>query len=136
MTYQTKCYNAYNMGNCKEVKLKKFTLEQDDRGYYLAATYRVEDDHAIREIEIPKIRLNLDEKRFRIDIENDPCACYKVGRVDLGFGELPLDWEKNKDGLTYLFTDRVLHEKYTEMTLDEIEKKLGYKVKIVSKKKE
>ena len=133
MSYQTVCYNAYNKGNCDNIKLKKFALAQDERGYYLTATYRVEDKHAIREIDIPKIRLNLDEKRFGIEIENDPLLCYKTGKVDLGFGYLPLDWEKNKDGLTYLFTERTLQEKYTEMTLDEIEKKLGYKVKIVNK---
>lgn len=136
MSCQTFCYNAYKLGNCDEIKLKKFTLEQDDRGYYLAATYRVEDKCAIREIDIPKIRLYLDDKRFRIEIKNDPLLCHKVGSVDLGFGELPLDWDMNKDGLTYLFTDRVLQEKYTEMTMEEIEKKLGYKVKIVSEKME
>ena len=133
MSYQTICCNAYNLGNCKEVKLTKFALEQDERGYYLAATYRVEDDHAIREIDIPKIRLSLDKKRFSIKLEHDPYACHRVGYVNLGFGELPLDWDVTSDGQAYLYTDKILEEKYTEMTLDEIEKKLGHKIKIVNK---
>ena len=134
MTYQHVSYNSYNMGNCEDIKLTKFALAQDERGYYLTAGYRVEDSHSIREIDIPKIRLNLDEKRIRISVERDPCACYRIAHVDLGFGELPLDWEKNENGQAYLYKETVLEEKYTEMTMDEIEKKLGYKVKIVNKK--
>lgn len=133
MSYQTVCYNAYNLGNAKEVKLTKFTLEKDDRGYYLAATYRVEDEHAIREIDIPKIRLGLDAKRVSIRSEHDPYACHRVSYANLGFGELPLDFAVNKDGHAYLYTEKILEEKYTEMTLDEIEKKLGHKIKIVNK---
>lgn len=133
MSCQTVCYSAYHLGNVESIELKRFAFNKDDRGYYLSATYRVEDNHTIREIDIPKIRLNLDDKRFRIEIENDPFLCHRVGRVDLGFGELPIDWDMNKDGQAYLFTEKILEEKYTEMTMDEIEKKLGYKVKIVSK---
>lgn len=133
MSYQTVCYNAYNMGNCEGIELKKFELNKDDRGYYLSAAYRVEDKHSIREIDIPKIRLYLDNKRFTVKIENDPYLCHKVGYVNLGFGEVPLDWDMNEDGLTYLFTEKIIEEKCTEMTLDEIEKKLGHKVKIVNK---
>ena len=134
MSYQTICYNAYNLGNTKDIELKKFTLEKDERGYYLAATYRVETDHAIREIDVPKIRLDLDEKRFSIKVGHDPFSCIKNAYANLGFGDLPLDFSVDEYGITSLYTDRLLEEKCTEMTLDEIEKKLGYKVKIVNKK--
>ena len=127
------CYNSYSGGNAKEVKLTKITLEKDDRGYYLAATYTIEDNHAIREINIPKIRLGLDNKRVSISVEHDPNACYRVAYANLGFGELPLDWDVNQDGQTYLYTEKILEEKYTEMTIEEIEKKLGHKIKIVNK---
>ena len=135
MTYQSVCYNSSKYGNISGLELKNFELKKDERGYYLTAKYRVEDQHSIREVDIPKIRLNLNKEVVSIKTMHDPFGCHRVAHIDLGFGELPLDWDVNKDGQSYLFTEKILEEKYTEMTMDEIEKKLGYKVKIVNKKK-
>ena len=51
--------------------------------------------------------------------------------IDMGFG--PCMVTKGGRANVY-FTETVIEEKTHEMTLDEIEKKLGYKVKIVNKK--
>ena len=133
MSYHSCCYNSSKYGNVDKLELKKFELLKDERGYYLSAKYMVEDKHSIREVDIPKIRLKLDEECFHIKTMHDPHGCYRVANIDLGFGELPLDWDKNEDGLAYLYREKILQEKYTEMTMDEIEKKLGYKVKIVNR---
>lgn len=133
MGCSTICFNGYNLGNAKDVELKRFAFNKDDRGYYLSAIYRVEDDHTIREIDIPKIRLGVDKKRFSIKLDHDPRCHAEQGYINLGFGDLPLDYDFDSNGNTFMFKEKILEEKYTEMTLDEIEEKLGYKVKIVNK---
>ena len=42
---------------------------------------------------------------------------------------------KSDDGLVY-YTDKIIKRKPKKMTIEEIEQKLGYKVEIVSSKKE
>jgi hypothetical protein len=60
--------------------------------------------------------------------------CSNQSEVDIGFGYMPLVYEDPRNKIFY--TETVIEEKTHEMTLDEIEEKLGYKVKIVSKKEE
>jgi hypothetical protein len=60
--------------------------------------------------------------------EYSNCA-YTVHTADIGFGDMQL--LPDDDGNAYYV--RVLETKTKEMTLDEIEKKLGHKVKIVNK---
>ena len=50
--------------------------------------------------------------------------------IDLGFGDLQL--LRNSDNI--YATDRIVEYFCKEMTLEEIQSKLGYKVKIVDKK--
>lgn len=70
---------------------------------------------------------------MKTDFNSYDSKCY--AQVNIGFGYLPLDFA-TVDGADIMFKDTILEEKYTEMTMDEIEKQLGYKVKIVSEKKE
>ena len=135
MSHQTIIYSGQIMQNNTDVELKKLTLEKDLRGYYLAATYRIEDKHSIREIDIPKIRLMQSENAFTINLEDNRLG-FREGYINFGFGNLQLDKVLDENAIPYFYTERVLEEKYTEMTLDEIEKKLGHKIKIVSKRKE
>ena len=119
----------HNDTSTYKVELTDVSLHCDVYGHYLSAKYRIEDNSSIRELDIPKIRLKINPGR--VEIRHDDMS-YFTPRINMGFGELPLDHYRDQVGV--YFTERVLEEKVHEMTLDEIEKKLGYKVKVVNKK--
>lgn len=120
------CNTAY-----AKVELTDLVLKKDVNGcYYLGAKYRIEDENSIRELHIPKILLNVRPNNVIINY-GEPCL---RPEVDIGFGYMPLFYEDPRNKA--YCTEAVIKEKTHEMTLDEIEKKLGYKVKIVSKKEE
>lgn len=118
--------------NANDVKMTEFDLHKDEDGHYLSAKFVVEDEHSIRQLDVPKIRLNIDLDRVYIETESDPYYFKNMAWINLGFGRLPLDFV-DYNGQKVMYTEKILEEKYTEMTMDEIEKKLGYKVKIVNK---
>ena len=110
--------------------LKDLKLHKDDCGYYLDATWTEENDRAIVEMRVPKIRLRL---RNAPSIEHEiyfDKDLYMPTTIEFGLG--PLVIEKDEDDVCY--TVNVIKEKIHEMTMDELEKKLGYKIKIVNKK--
>ena len=100
-------------------------------GYFLSAKYMVEDKHSVRELHIPRIQLPISPSRVIIDTNIGDGAMLEH-HIDMGFGRLPLQ-ETYRGGRHVLYTEKILEEKCTEMTLDEIENALGYKVKIVNK---
>ena len=124
-------YSEGYYGNSDKVELTELTFNKDDKNYYLSAKFRVEDKHSIREFDIPKIRLNINPAKVSITVDYDPCCNLEQAYVDLGFGNLPMEFV-DMDGKNVRFVERIIEEKYTEMTIDEIEKKLGHKIKIVN----
>lgn len=128
--------NTYNQNAKFNVDLISLTLGRDSRGYYMHARYRVEDTRSVREVDIPKIRLNIDEHCVVIDGDRDkfgPRDSLGLPRVfaNIGLGWCGLEYgdESNK----VYFTETIIEEKTKEMTLEEIERELGHKVKIVNK---
>ena len=114
----------YANGLRQKVNLTSLILHKNNVGYYLHARYQIEDEHSIREIDIPKIYLRVDPHYAAIKYEDDRAF------ADIGFGYVPLI-PTGRD--CHYFTETVIEEKTKEMTLEEIEKKLGHKVKIISK---
>lgn len=112
------------------VDLINVTIHKDPVwGWYLNVTYRVETPEAVNEVNIPKIRLNINPHSFRIERRFEELFGGSVGCwADIGFGEKELLCKDD-----YYFVERTVKFKTKEMTLDEIEKKLGHKVKIVNK---
>ena len=133
MAVQSVFYRSGFGENADKVELKNLNLKKDFGGYYLTAKFQVEDAHSIRELDIPRIRLSIVPNEVYIhSIDSDfETNAY----INLGFGKLPLDYGIS-NGYQAFYTEKILEEKYTEMTMDEIEKKLGYKVKIMNKKNE
>ena len=119
----------YRKNSKTDVKLTELTLHKDSEGYYLSAKYLVEDKHSIRELDLPKIRLKVTPGHVAIQRLNDGPYCGHM-EADIGFGYLPLAPTGRNNAY---FTETVLEEKTHKMTLEEIEKKLGYKVKIVTR---
>jgi hypothetical protein len=126
--------NVFSFHNIKEntIKLTGAILRKDYilGEYSLDLTYVLDSPTMTQELHIPRIAIPLNPNNIKIKAD---CDCVVGAPVryyaDLGFGEMKLLPDKNGAA----FTITTIEEKPKEMTLDEIEKKLGYKVKIVSK---
>ena len=111
-----------HMVNLTNVKL----YEDKKYGYCLDLTYRVETPAEILEFNIPKLYLGVDRRKFVIKREiDDIYEGHGMLCADVGFGEKRL-LGKNA------YTMKLIKTKTKEMTLAEIEKRLGHKVKIVN----
>lgn len=88
--------------------------------YYLKATYQVENEKGVYHITIPKIYLPVDASHL-------PNINTIDGKVDIGFGGM---YMRTVNGV--LMTETCIKEKVRDMTVKEIEKKLGFKIRIVS----
>lgn len=124
--------NKFIIGDNKneKVELKDVKLIKNSYGYCLDMTYRVEDDTEIREVHIPYLQLPISPHIFEIRNDWDEYSSFYV--ADVGFGPMRMFGTVAKDkGETFII--KVIKEKTKEMTLAEIEKKLGHKVKIVNK---
>jgi len=111
------------------MKLTDLQLYQENNKYYLSAKFFYEDKQGYYEASIPKIDLHISPDcevniSSGYDCFNVP---YKIVDVDLGFGLL---YAKPFNEKGDFFTLTRLEEKVHEMTLDEIEKALGYKIKL------
>lgn len=108
-----------------EGKLRNVTLYKDRHNYCLRTEYTYTDSLGnIRELVIPKVVL---------PISNCPQINYNKWEdiprsINLGFGDLPVYDE-------FIVTDNIVEYAVKEMTLEEIEEKLGHKVKIISSPK-
>ena len=109
--------------------LKELVLLKGEYGdRYFRAIYEVDCEDGVYEMTIPKIYLPL-TKTPTIHISK---ACSNWDRdemtIDMGFGTLDVATDPG-----YGYTTRKTKDKTKEMTLEEIEKELGHKVKIVNK---
>ena len=123
----------------KNIRLISFEVYQENDNYFAKAVYRFEDEKGIWEETYPKIRLPINQYSIPA-VNHTETANYRGhiidatidSTIDLGFGELPLE-ETDK---CVLAERRLVKEKVHDMTIAEIEKKLGYKIKIVGEKGE
>ena len=114
-----------------EIELKSLELYTDKNilgadEYYLKAIYERTTKYAKERLTIPKIKLGVNPYNVTI---NHQTLYSPYATVDIGFGDMPIVEE---DGVAYIA--KVLEEYPQKMTLDEIEKKLGHKIELVSKK--
>lgn len=123
-------------------ELKNLELIQDEKTkkYYLSAVFRIEDKFTIKELTVPRIALDIKDSPI-INETTEPLPgqswypYYKAMYIDMGFGSLRLESATVKGyagNMYYLM--KTIEEKTQELTLSEIEKKLGYKIKLVSEK--
>lgn len=114
-------------------------FKEDDR-WYLKLVYKYEDKKGKHTVVIPKAALPFDQELipniitvpsyFSGVCERPYIECMES--IVLYEGTCSLASERGLKDPGYYF-DVVTDPAYREMTLDEIEKKLGYKVKIVNK---
>lgn len=111
------------------LKLKDLQLYKENDKYYLSAIFAQEDEIGFHEISVPKILLPISPK---CSVDTDIGATifgvvYNTVAVDFGIVRLhaePFDDKRN------FYTKKLISEKAHEMTLEEIEKELGYKIKL------
>ena len=126
----------------KNVVLKERKVFEEDSRLYLKLVYEYEDEHGVYELIIPKLDLEIrtdylpiirrDFYASPMDISN-----YYINRDSDTFilSQDDVDVRKNDVTLTAekaAYVINTLKEKPKEMTIAEIENKLGYKVKLVS----
>lgn len=112
-----------------DLKLKDLQLYKEDNKYYLSAVFEQEDETGFYEISVPKILLPI-APNCSVDV--DTCTTifgvlYNYVAVDFGVVRLyaePFDNKKN------FYTKKLISEKAHEMTLEEIERELGYRIKL------
>ena len=108
--------------------LKDLQLYKENNKYYLSALLDQETKNGYYEVSVPRIRLPISFD-CHINCETDTYfgVPHHTVTIDLGFGDLyvePFDDDNN------YYTEKCLEEKVHEMTLAEIEKELGYKIKL------
>lgn len=112
-----------------DLQLYKEEVAKNAVCYYLSAIYRYENDSGVYEVHIPKIELPIRDVAMRTPIHSK-YIYYENPTIDIGFGDMRM-FPDAEGGMIY---ERLIEEKIHDMTLDEIEKKLGYKVRVVSEK--
>lgn len=125
-------------------KLKDLELfwDPDHKEYFLRAKYETEDEHRVTEHIIPHIVLPVNNS-FEVCANNlSTLAWARDITCNIGFGELQL-----READVYIpgddepftkacYVSRVIKETPQEMTIEEIEKIFGFKIKIVGDKHE
>lgn len=116
----------------KSVALLKDSLCSKKCRYYLGLTYEFEDvQENVHEVYISRVPLPIYDQ----DIPEIKCkSVYTMGSyinaghsIDVGYGDVDLPGD-------YTVIDTIVKYGIKEMTLEEIEKELGYKVKVVDRK--
>lgn len=126
----------------KNVVLKERKVFEEDNRLYLKLVYEYEDEHGVYELIIPKLDLEIRTdclpiiNRYFYGGPMNILDCY-INRDSDTFNLLRDDVAVKKNGVTLkfekaAFVTNTLKEKPHEMTIADIEKKLGYKVKLIS----
>lgn len=130
------------MGNYKKVEFKSIEVFEEDhngiKSYLAKIVIEAENEHQKVEITIPRIDLLVNTSRIpRID---KPCVSMmsnstyttRLGdyTIDIFGTTLPL----RRDKAGNVCYEKVIEEYPQKMTLTEVEKKLGYKIELVSNK--
>ena len=123
-------------------KLKDAVAYHDDYGrWYLKLVYSYEDDRGLHDLIYPKVQFPFSTTIYP-EVQFPPISMYGNGsmppfiepfdRLDL----LEDDVINPNDGAKYTsnLVDILIKPKVHEMTIDEIEQKLGYGIKIINKK--
>lgn len=112
--------------------LKQSTTYVEDGKIYLKLSYTYEGDDGMREIVFPKIDLGFYTEQIP-SIENH-LPLYAL--IDNCYGDsfTLRDAEIPGSRTPVCYFDKLIQPEVKEMTIEEVEKKLGYPIKIVNKK--
>lgn len=120
--------NNINDRKLKDATLTKVEMKYGSPQYLLCLVYEGKDDLGnIHEVTLKDVLLPLyNDFKFKGGGQSELDACPQI--TDVGYGDVIL-WDPSNS-----ITDTIVKYAPTkEMTLEEIEKELGYKVKIVNR---
>ena len=119
--------------------LKDAQIYIQDGSRYLKLVYEYEDSYGIHELTLPQVEFPFCNRLVRTCniCENNPgLQRIFIHLCTEGDGaNVYLHNSKFYDGLVY-YTDKIIKRKPKKMTIEEIDRELGYKVEIVSSRKE
>ena len=122
------------MDKSKKHELKDIQLYEENGQYYLRLKYIIEDDHKIEELEIPKVVIPVNS--HALPHLNYECNYSGAEHCELcaggGCDSIRVFKGDTSEANHVYYTTKTIKEKSIELTLSEIEKKLGYKIKIIS----
>lgn len=113
-------------------ELKECRTYEEDGQYYMSLTYHVEYPDRTCEMVLPKVALGLKtygcpDIASTLSITEDPYIT-----LDAGCNHYPVLRGDTQFASNVFYTEKIIKTKTKKMTVAEIEKKLGYKVEIVS----
>ena len=112
--------------NEAKITNETFELYKDGEKYYLRLDFDYENDFGIYKGHIDKIEFDLRLKEVN-------CESVKLYKPSIGHDK-EISFKVCETPIGELFNISLVKEKVCEMTIEEIEKKLGRKIKIVSRK--
>lgn len=131
--------NEINMNDIRyKCFLKDAQIYIQDGSRYLKLVYEYEDGYGIHELTIPQVEFPFGNRLNLIYIHENNPALQRLSIRLCTEGDVTSVYlydTKSQDGLVY-YTDKIIKHKPKKMTLEEIERELGYKVEIVSSRKE
>lgn len=105
----------------ENVMLKSFNVFEEDGMYFAHIVYRYEDEKGLWELTVPKLHIPLQPYSFKIETDN------AGGTMDIGSGK----WRMYPVDMDVYARKVLIEEKIHDMTVEEIEEELGYRVRIV-----
>lgn len=131
--------NEINMNDIRnKCFLKDAQIYIQDGSRYFKLVYEYEDSHGIHELTIPQVEFPFGNRLNLIYTHENNPALQRLSIRLCTEGDVTnvyLHDSKSYDGLVY-YTDKIIKRKAKKMTIEEIERELGYKVEIVSSRKE
>ena len=131
--------NEINMNDIRnKCFLKDAQIYIQDGSRYLKLVYEYEDSYGIHELTIPQVEFPFGNRlNLKHVYETNPALRRLSIRLctEGDVANVFLYDTKTDDGFMY-YTDKIIKHKPKKMTLEEIERELGYKIEIVSSKKE
>ena len=131
--------NEINMNDIRnKCFLKDAQIYIQDGSRYLKLVYEYEDSYGIHELTIPQVEFPFGNRLNLIYIHENNPALRRLSIRLCTEGDVTSVYlydTKSDDGLVY-YTDKIIKRKPKKMTIEEIERELGYKVEIVSSRKE
>ena len=131
--------NEINMNDIRnKCFLKDAQIYIQDGSRYLKLVYEYEDSYGIHELTIPQVEFPFGNRLNLIYIHEDNPALQRLSIRLCTEGDVTSVYlydTKSDDGLVY-YVDKIIKRKPKKMTIEEIERELGYKVEIVSSRKE
>lgn len=110
-------------------KLQKFEVREKDGDFFIYAEYLEERTDGLHKLIFDNIPIHVYKNStpsVRVEPFKNPYI-KPVTTINFGFGDIDFI----STGEDVIYTDELIEPRVEEMTIEEIEKKLGYQIKII-----